>query len=451
MDILALGCRKTVIAFLVAIAVTASLLGTATGAEAAEADWSAFEQIGDLGFSEASGAVASRQHAGIVWVMRDSGYGDRTMLYALRIDNRGRLNTFGDGSFVRAIDIQGVSNGDWEDIAVDDEGNIWIGELGNNTCTRPNRGLYRIAEPNPYSANKVTEADFYPIVFPEIPGSCTAYNVESLFIVDGTPYIITKTLQNMVFEVNSLHRDRNNTLSYIGDLRTPENTSRFERLTGASISDDGTRLVVTARGMGAVVYESLAGNTGRRLVEDLISDSPTKVSGRGQNEGVEILPGSHHIVLVSEEGPIQIARGPGAPVVEDPTTQDSDTEPASNDGTTLPDPDPSGCVTTTVADVSLLQHSADGSQSDRRWQVIPIDVPGPGTISATLAWSTSADLNLFLRDPSGQGIAWSNRSDNPEVILHDVEEAGTYSLAVLFRSGSATYELDASFAPDPSC
>ena len=41
---------------------------------------------------------------------------------------------------------------DWEDIAADDEGHLYVGDIGNNGGLLAIRAIYRIDEPNPEKA-----------------------------------------------------------------------------------------------------------------------------------------------------------------------------------------------------------------------------------------------------------------------------------------------------------
>src|ERR1700679_1064290 len=85
---------------------------------------------------EASGIVKSRRHAGIFWVHNDSG--NPPLLFAVR----------GDGRIVRQFRLA-IPNIDWEDIAVDDHGHLYLGDIGNNIGALPLRVIYRIDEPDP--------------------------------------------------------------------------------------------------------------------------------------------------------------------------------------------------------------------------------------------------------------------------------------------------------------
>jgi hypothetical protein len=86
--------------------------------------------------SEASGIVKSRRYPGIFWVHNDSGH--RPVLFAVK----------GDGRIVRRFRLA-FPNLDWEDIAIDDQGHLYLGDIGNNTGLLRVRTVYRIDEPDP--------------------------------------------------------------------------------------------------------------------------------------------------------------------------------------------------------------------------------------------------------------------------------------------------------------
>ena len=94
---------------------------------------------------EASGIVKSRRYPGIFWVHNDSG--NPPLLFAIR----------GDGRIVRQFRL-GVPNIDWEDIAIDDQGHLYLGDIGNNTGALPLRAIYRIDEPDPNSAARTSRS-----------------------------------------------------------------------------------------------------------------------------------------------------------------------------------------------------------------------------------------------------------------------------------------------------
>ena len=88
---------------------------------------------------EASGIVKSRRYPEIFWVHNDSG--NPPLLFAIRRDGR----------IVRQFRLE-VPNIDWEDIAIDDQGHLYLGDIGNNGGVLPVRVIYRIDEPDPAGA-----------------------------------------------------------------------------------------------------------------------------------------------------------------------------------------------------------------------------------------------------------------------------------------------------------
>jgi hypothetical protein len=85
---------------------------------------------------EASGLVASRRHPGVFWVHNDSG--NPPALFAVRRD----------GSLIREYRVA-APNIDWEAIALDDAGHLFLGDIGNNGGVLPLRAVYRLDEPDP--------------------------------------------------------------------------------------------------------------------------------------------------------------------------------------------------------------------------------------------------------------------------------------------------------------
>jgi hypothetical protein len=85
---------------------------------------------------EASGIAKSRRYPGIFWVHNDSG--NPPALFAIRRD----------GTIAREFRLA-VPNVDWEDIAIDDSGHLYIGDIGNNTGLLAIRAIHRVDEPDP--------------------------------------------------------------------------------------------------------------------------------------------------------------------------------------------------------------------------------------------------------------------------------------------------------------
>jgi hypothetical protein len=206
------------------------------------------ERIGRLDhppIREASGIVASRKHPGIFWVHNDSG--NPPAIYAVKRDGR----------LVREF-VVGVANLDWEDIATDDAGHLFLGDIGNNEGRLPIRVIYRIDEPDPAKPAKeplpVTLSSYY-----RFPSRAERFDAESLVIEKGRALIVAKTFDKRPAEIYAIPLDPPASLlkpalpELVGTL--PGFT---EPVTGASLSDDGKWLAACSLEVTRV-YERGAG------------------------------------------------------------------------------------------------------------------------------------------------------------------------------------------------
>lgn len=103
-------------------------------------------------------------------------------------------------------------------------------------------------------------------------------------------------------------------------------------------------------------------------------------------------------------------------------------------------------ATPALADTTPSVTSFTGSVSatGHNWQAFSVDVPADTTLTLDLVWSTSADLNLGLADPSGKWVEWaSSTTANPESLTFAVTTAGTYRIGVSSRTGSASFTVNA--------
>jgi hypothetical protein len=187
---------------------------------------------------EASGIVASRRYPGTFWVHNDSG--NRPALFAVRRD----------GSLVREFEVA-APNLDWEDIALDDAGQLYLGDIGNNGAALPLRAIYRLDEPDPsrpaLAPLAVTRTTYYRF---EGRGR---FDAESLFIEGRHAVIISKRRDGKDAELFSIPIDppapifRPALPARLGQL--PE---FMEPATGADLSPDGQDLAVAGIGVARV-------------------------------------------------------------------------------------------------------------------------------------------------------------------------------------------------------
>lgn len=171
---------------------------------------------------ESSGIVASRQFEGVYWTLNDSG--NPAVLYA----------TKRNGELIREIKVRGALNFDWEALGVDDSGQLWIGDIGNNSRMRFDLKVVVVPEPNPFTETEANIIAKYPYKFPE-----KNFDAEALFIADGIPYIISKEQAGAVlYRFPELIPDTKQVLERVGEF------AEANLVTGAGISEDGKRLAV---------------------------------------------------------------------------------------------------------------------------------------------------------------------------------------------------------------
>jgi len=185
----------------------------------------AHARIQSAEINESSGVVASRAHPGVLWTHNDSG--NPPVLFA--IDRDGRLLA------KYRVDRD---NRDWEDIAIDNAGNLYVGEIGNNGGKKDQLAVYRLAEPDPSqpSREKLRVNRTWKLRFAGEP-----FDSEGLFIWQSEGFIVAKHLDGRAAGVWRFSLDAGEqpqTLSHVCDLpiRAP--------VTGADLSPDGSRLVV---------------------------------------------------------------------------------------------------------------------------------------------------------------------------------------------------------------
>jgi hypothetical protein len=179
---------------------------------------------------EASGLVKSRRHPGIFWVHNDSG--NPPALFAIRRD----------GTIVRQFRLA-VPNIDWEDIAADERGHLYLGDIGNNFGLLAIRAIYRIDEPDP-DRPPAGPIPAQSAVFYKLPGK-DRFDAEGLFVEAGSAFVVSKRRDGREAELFAVPLDPPAPLLRPALLRQVGVLPGFvEPATGASLSEDGELLAV---------------------------------------------------------------------------------------------------------------------------------------------------------------------------------------------------------------
>ena len=184
--------------------------------------------------AECSALWASVRHPGVFWTLSDSSSGAEI------------IPIFADGGLANGrggVLLRGAKNYDWEAITGDAEGNLIIGDVGNNLSTRKELAFYIFKEPD-LAAKEVTEVRKVSFAWPDqasFPDPELAHDCEAMFVANGKIYLLTK--------------HRRDTLTDLWHVEIPADGQRAQlrkvarldvqgMVTDASVSPDGRSLMI---------------------------------------------------------------------------------------------------------------------------------------------------------------------------------------------------------------
>ncbi len=253
-----------------------------------------------------SGIVASSRKPGVFWAVRDRGGLDRpgqpqNAVYAFKVVG-GQIEDVTSGFRAVAVELP-VQSHDWEAIGRDDDGNLWVGDIGNNECDRGDTAVLKVREPDPASPELATVLATYRYRFPDPPPGCAGRNAEAMFLFENRPYIIDKADQSTVYRFPRLDPNDPVTLERVGTM-----AGGVRMLSGADLSTDRRLLAVDTH---TTLYVYRSGNPklhGRAFVADMIARPPRwtiplerpDASMPVNVEGVAFGYGSHDLTLLAE-------------------------------------------------------------------------------------------------------------------------------------------------------
>lgn len=190
---------------------------------------------------EVSGIIYTEKD-NLFWTLEDSGNPNK--IYGLNVNN---------GLVEQTITIENTLNVDWEDITKDSEGNLYIGDFGNNDNSRKDLGIYKI---NKNSLKQENAVPAYKISFSypeqkEFPPKKTAmfFDVEGFFEYKNNFYLFTKNRSKGFDGTAFLYKIPNkpgfHQAVLMDEFKTCDNYNHCV-ITSAAISPDVSKVVLLA-------------------------------------------------------------------------------------------------------------------------------------------------------------------------------------------------------------
>jgi len=172
-----------------------------------------------------------------IWMINDSGNDPKLFV------------TNNEGKIFKTLYIEG-KNTDWEDLTKDDEGNLYIGDFGNNMNDRKNQKIYKLS-----ASDLATKKSIDPVKiefsFPnqkKFPPKKKSrfFDVESFIYHDGFLYLFTKSRVKGKYGITDLYKIPAEKGKHKARLVRPFHTCDEPEcwVTSAAMSPDGKRLVL---------------------------------------------------------------------------------------------------------------------------------------------------------------------------------------------------------------
>ncbi|TDQ33249.1 NHL repeat-containing protein [Zeaxanthinibacter enoshimensis] len=187
---------------------------------------------------ECSGIVPAGKDG--IWVVEDHGNADN--LY--RVNFRGEL--------VKNFEVTNVDNEDWEDLTVDESGNLYIADTGNNGLDRQEFNIYKLPDPSVEKGDKIpAETIKFRYPWDSTIKEGYTHDSEALFYADRHLYVLTKNRmqpfdgKTYIYKIPST--PGRYTAELVGSLQLCEDR-RVCVVTAASLSPDGSKLVLLGYG-----------------------------------------------------------------------------------------------------------------------------------------------------------------------------------------------------------
>ncbi len=238
--------------------------------------------------ADENSGLAWSDKEGFFWTHNDSG--GKSELY--------RVNKSGDLDSVWVV--PGAVNVDWEDLARDDEGNIYIGDFGNNSQKRKNLMIYKMSP-----SGKVEKIGFSYKDQTEYPAASPDFDCEAFFWYENHLYLFTKSWEKKKSrEITKLYRLSDQPGNY--EIEPSERYRIGMKVTAVDISPDRTKYALLTYGKLFIFgIENHIINFSKPLA--------CLKTGRKQTEGL-LFTDNHTVMFTNEQGHIYLLRLDGSKI-----------------------------------------------------------------------------------------------------------------------------------------
>jgi roadblock/LC7 domain-containing protein len=159
------------------------------------------------------------------------------------------------------VAVTGCKNFDWEDLALDDRGNLIIADVGNNSGRRKQLMLHFTPEPRP-GVRSVVPTRSLRVHYADQKEASPDYDCEAVFSAGGKIYFLTKHRSD---KRTRLYRLESESTSRSNPLRLVDSFEIGGMVTAADVSPDGKLVaVLTYTSLWVFEFDPASGNIFRR-------------------------------------------------------------------------------------------------------------------------------------------------------------------------------------------
>jgi len=236
-------------------------------------------KLGTMSKVPESSSLALAEEPGTFYTNADAG--NSPTLY--KVDLKGNL--------LQEIDLP-VANHDWESLAKDDKGNLYVVDAGNNNNSRKNLVVYRLKPANPKQISQIPFAYADQTEFPPKKDERN-FDCEASLWHAGKLYLFTKDrAQQSTSKVYTLNdQPGQQTAKLVAKLAIPG------EVTDANLSPNGKRLAL----LGREELFILEGNDLDAILKSKPQPRRVDLGGAGQTEGLVFID-DQTLIISTEQG-----------------------------------------------------------------------------------------------------------------------------------------------------